>query len=387
MLGRGGREMEMDDFKVFVNNLVERNILVNKGDDERGESFCLGSFLETNVNIDADNSIFTQTNAAESTSVENFINESFYTTLISKIKDEVKIAVCNELKVVNSDRYTNKRAKECNCNTEIIETLNKHVDFLQKELLSKDAIINMLITDKCTTNVDSNNNEYKYKTELQNKQTLRKHDINPSTHRNNSDTHKNNSDTHNNNSDTHNNNSGTHKIIPAHIIIIPAHKNMILTNTNNCNGTDFEDVNSKKKSGNQRSISIIGDSILKEIDPYLMRKKLNNKTDKLYVHSFKGATVKHMNHHAQPVMGYNPNLVIIHAVTNSLRGSSTPDEVATEILELTTSLKNGTNEIVVSSIVPRRDHLNEKVGKVNDALTTKTSALGIGFISRLKVYI
>ena len=31
MLGRGGREMEMDDFIVFVNNLVKRNILVNKG--------------------------------------------------------------------------------------------------------------------------------------------------------------------------------------------------------------------------------------------------------------------------------------------------------------------------------------------------------------------
>ena len=107
----------------------------------------------------------------------------------------------------------------------------------------------MLITDKCTTNVDSNNNEYKYKTELQNKQTLRKHDINPSTHRNNSDTHKNNSDTHNNNSDIHNNNSGTQKYD------FDTHKN-------NCNDTDFEDVNSKKKSGNQRSISIIGDSFL-----------------------------------------------------------------------------------------------------------------------------
>ena len=286
-------------------------------------------------------------------------------TLISKIKDEVKIAVCNELKVVNSDRYTNKRAKECNCNTEIIERLNKHVDFLQKELLSKDAIINMLITDKCTTNVNSNNNEYKNKTELQNKQTLRKHAINPNTHRNNSDTHNNNSDIHNNNSDTQKYDFDTHK--------------------NNCDGTDFENVNSKKKSGNQRSISIIGDSILKKIDPYLMRKKLNNKTDKLYAHSFKGATVKHMNHHAQPVMGYNPNLVIIHAGTNSLRGNSTPDEVATEILELATSLKNETNEIVVSSIVPRRDHLNEKVGKVNDALTTKTSALGIGFISHKNI--
>ena len=102
----------------------------------------------------------------------------------------------------------------------------------------------MLITDKCTTNVNSNNNEYKNITELQNKQTLRKHAINPNTHRNNSDTHNNNSDIHNNNSDTQKYDFDTHK--------------------NNCNGTDFENVNFKKKSGNQRSISIIGDSILKE---------------------------------------------------------------------------------------------------------------------------
>ena len=47
-----------------------------------------------------------------------------------------------------------------------------------------------------------------------------------------------------------------------------------------------------------------------------MRKKA--KSDKLYVHSFKGATVQHMKHHAQPVMGYNPNMVIIHAGTTDI---------------------------------------------------------------------
>ena len=155
MLVRGGKAIEMDELKECINNLVERSILLNKGNDERGESFCLGSFLDTVDteinNIDVDNSISTETESV----LENFINESFYNTLINKIKDEVKIAVFNELsevnnlKTVNSDCYTNNCAKECNCNSDIIEALKKNVDFLQKELSSKDTIINMLINDKC----------------------------------------------------------------------------------------------------------------------------------------------------------------------------------------------------------------------------------------------
>ena len=95
MLDRGGKAIEMDELKECINNLVERSILLNKGNDERGESFCLGSFLDTVDteinNIDVDNSISTETESV----LENFINESFYNTLINKIKDEVKIAVFN----------------------------------------------------------------------------------------------------------------------------------------------------------------------------------------------------------------------------------------------------------------------------------------------------
>ena len=86
--------------------------------------------------------------------------------------------------------------------------------------------------------------------------------------------------------------------------------------------SDFEAVNHRKKSANQ-SISIIGDSILKEMDPYLMRRKLKNKSDKLYIHSFKGATVQHMKHPAQPIMGYNP---IIHGGTSSQRNNRVSDD-------------------------------------------------------------
>ena len=271
MLVRGGKAIEMDELKEFINNLVERSILLNKGNDERGESFCLGSFLDTEINnIDVDNSISTETESV----LENFINESFYNTLINKIKDEVKIAVFNELsevnnlKTVNSDRYTNNCAKECNCNPYIIETLNKHVDFLQKELSSKDTIINMLINDKCVTNVGNNSKLG----------SLNKNITEPRADRNTTYNYK---------------QTFSKQAVTSH------------THKKNCNNneSDFEPVNPRKKTVNQRSISIIGDSILKEMDPDLMRKKLQNKSDKLYVHSFKGATVQHMKHHAQPVMG------------------------------------------------------------------------------------
>ena len=68
-------------------------------------------------------------------------------------------------------------------------------------------------------------------------------------------------------------------------------------------------------------------------------------------------------------MGKNPNLVIIHVGTNSLRGNTTPQQVANEIIEWTT----------------RRDHVSEKVDKGNDILTTKTSTLCIGFIRHTNI--
>ena len=92
-----------------------------------------------------------------------------------------------------------------------------------------------------------------------------------------------------------------------------------------------------------------------------------------------------MKHHAQPVMGYNPNLVIIHAWTNSLRSSNKPNEITIEIIELATNLKTDTNEIVVSSIVPRRDHPSEKAEKDNDALKIITSTLGLDFIQHSNI--
>ena len=121
--------------------------------------------------------------------------------------------------------------------------------------------------------------------------------------------------------------------------------------------------------------------MIKELKPHLMRKKLRNKNDRLYVHSFSGATTKQMEHYPKPSMDFNPNFIILHTGTNSLRGERTPEDLAEEIIDLATSLKSDENEIVISEIIARRDQLNEKVSKVNDILRMKSSEMIIGFIS------
>ena len=75
------------------------------------------------------------------------------------------------------------------------------------------------------------------------------------------------------------------------------------------------------------------------------------------------------------------DLVILHTGTNSLRGESTPEEIADEVIDLATNLKTDHNEIVISEIIARRDQLNEKAVSVNNVLRMKTTELGIGYIS------
>ena len=88
-----------------------------------------------------------------------------------------------------------------------------------------------------------------------------------------------------------------------------------------------------------------------------------------------------MEHYSKPPMAFNPDLVILHTGTNSLRGESTPKEVAEEVINFATNLKSDDNEIIVSEIISRNDQLKEKAETVNDYLRMKTMELGIGYIS------
>ena len=42
----------------------------------------------------------------------------------------------------------------------------------------------------------------------------------------------------------------------------------------------------KSKNPDEKTIAIIGDSLVKDVDPFQLRKKLKNKDNKVYIHNF-----------------------------------------------------------------------------------------------------
>ena len=73
-----------------------------------------------------------------------------------------------------------------------------------------------------------------------------------------------------------------------------------------------------KKRPMKRSIAILSDSMLKDVEAFKMREALGSK-DKIYIKTFSGATVQDMEYYIKPSMKFNNDLVIIHTGTNSLR--------------------------------------------------------------------
>ena len=64
----------------------------------------------------------------------------------------------------------------------------------------------------------------------------------------------------------------------------------------------------------------------------------------------------------------NTGHVILHVGINDLNTEKTVSQISKSILDLANSLKNETNTIHVSLIVPRNDHLDNKVNEVNSRL-------------------
>ena len=108
-------------------------------------------------------------------------------------------------------------------------------------------------------------------------------------------------------------------------------------------------------------------------------KKVDHNT-KIYKHSFNGAKIDQMYHHANAIMPFEPDLVILHVGTNNLRDSTSAENIAGEIINLVTKLRTDKNEIIISGITERRDSLRDKVKQVNHFLNNKCHQLTLPFI-------
>ena len=88
----------------------------------------------------------------------------------------------------------------------------------------------------------------------------------------------------------------------------------------------------------------------------------------MIVKHFSGSTTEYMKTYIQSPLMRDPDRVIIHVGTNDLRSSQAPETIAKNIIDIAKSSTTNKNEILVSSIVPRRDNLNGKGRQVNNIL-------------------
>ena len=77
-----------------------------------------------------------------------------------------------------------------------------------------------------------------------------------------------------------------------------------------------------------------------------------------------------MKHYVKPTQEKQPTQIITHVGTNDLPGNKNSQEIANEFVDFTNSVKTRENNVVVSSIVARKDRFN-KVKEVNKNLKDK----------------
>ena len=309
---------------------MKKNTIKKNG--EQNESFYV---------IDETDVLEQDKNNESTKSLESFVNDEFYSVITNRIRLEVNLVVEKALKAnilpavneTNNDK--NEFKMEENYQKLLIEKMGKQIEFLQNELVNKNEIIKALINDKSVSNVNHQPND-------------------EST------------------------------IVPVKTKNLESNPSMeLISNEMKEQNFNSTSVKTNKKS---RSITILGDSILKDIKPYKIRNGLTS-NERVYIKSFPGATIKDMHEYVIPSMRYNPNLIASHVGTNDLRSVKSPNDIALEIVELSMKLKSDENDIMISSIVARKDDrsLEEKRQKVSELLKIKSSELGLGFIEHNEI--
>ena len=117
--------------------------------------------------------------------------------------------------------------------------------------------------------------------------------------------------------------------------------------------------------------------MIKKLNGCFLTRKVRHKY-LIKVRSFSGAKVSCMVDHVKP--DDKPD-IILHVGTNDPRTEKTASQIAKSIMNLTTSLKNNGNSVIVSGIAPRFDNLNKKATEVNNSLVLMCVERNIPFIS------
>ena len=150
---------------------------------------------------------------------------------------------------------------------------------------------------------------------------------------------------------------------------------LIIKDTNNKNNNNEDDrlhVNDSNieignnktpvKSNRDKLAFILGDSIVKDVDGYLLAKGLSpNKKFNVKVRSFSSAETIDIKGYTKPTKrDFNPDLYILHVGTNDLSLNDIPEVIPSHIIDTAISMVTEKTKIIVSNIFPRSDKYKEK---------------------------
>ena len=121
----------------------------------------------------------------------------------------------------------------------------------------------------------------------------------------------------------------------------------------------------QQRNINQKEVFIVGDSIVKNLQGHRI-----SKDPKVKVWSFPGCTSKDMKDHIQPLLRRNPQEIILHVGTNSIRSSESAQACADEIADLAALVNSNSTKVTISSLLPRSDDedLGDIIKEVNEII-------------------
>ena len=133
-------------------------------------------------------------------------------------------------------------------------------------------------------------------------------------------------------------------------------------------------------------VAIVGDSMLKHVNPAKLQKSLKRNVN---VKTFPGAKVADMHHYVKPMLTYAPDYLIMHVGTNDLIKQSSPHQISMSIANLGQEInkKFPTTKLIISELITRNDdpQINTKVKQVNTKLSHVCTNNNWGHISHKNI--
>ncbi|KAM7430853.1 hypothetical protein ABFA07_018487 [Porites harrisoni] len=115
-----------------------------------------------------------------------------------------------------------------------------------------------------------------------------------------------------------------------------------------------------------------------------------SKNSQVKIATFPGCTTQDMKDHIKPLLRRNPDEIIIHVGTNSLRSSNTPRECAVELIDLAEAVSSESSAMIsISGLINRSDDeaLACKVPDVNKVLKECCKQKNWGFVDHSNISI